>query len=450
VSRGRAAAAVFAAALAVFLASRVRQVSDSYYSLLVAEQLVSRGTLDLAEHFRGELPLDRFPGNRRDGMPYQVKRYGERVLYEFPLGAPLLATPWMAVAHVSGRGVLGADGYDRDRERRHQRILAALLAALFVAGAFVAADRLLPRRAALWATAALALATPVWSTASRGLWSHTAALALLGAALPLLAARQRGAAGGAARLGLLAAGAYACRPTASIVLALLGLHLARRDRRAGLRFAAGATAGLAVFTAVSWATWGSLLPPYYLAARLTVPSLESIAGVLVSPGRGLFVYLPALAAALAFGLARWGSLAERPLFALGAAGVALHAAVVASFPHWWGGHGYGPRLFTETVFFVTLIAASVAATLVRDGATAAGWRRTLAALAVAGAAIHGAGALSNQSNRWNWSPREVDEHPERLWDWRDPQFLAWANRAPREGATIGPPRASGDSSQQPP
>ena len=31
---------------------------------------------------------------------------------------------------------------------------------------------------------------------------------------------------------------------------------------------------------------------------------------------------------------------------------------MASFPHWWGGHGYGPRLFTETVFFQALLAAS--------------------------------------------------------------------------------------------
>jgi len=440
VSRRRAAAAVFAAALAVFLVSPVRQVSDSYYSLLVAEQLVTRGTLDLAEHFHGELPPERFPGNRRDGLPYHVKRYGERILYEFPLGAPLLATPWMAVAHALDLGVVGADGrYDRDRERRHQRLLAALLAALFVAGAFAAADRLLPRRAALATIAALALATPVWSTASRGLWSHTAELALLGLALPLVAARARGAVTGGRRLGLLAAGAYLCRPTAAIVILLVAFWLARAERRAAARFALGAGAVLAAFVALSWAVWESWLPPYYLAARLAVPPAEAIAGVLVSPGRGLFVYEPALAVALAFGAARWRSLAERPLFALGASGLAVHAAVVASFPHWWGGHGYGPRLFTETVFLQALIAASVAMTLVREGARATAWRRALAALAVLGAVIHGAGALSNQSNRWNWSPREVDVHPERLWDWRDPQLLAWANRGPRRGATIEEP-----------
>lgn len=438
-SRRRAAAALFVAALAVYLVSPVRQLSDSYYSLLVAEQAVSRGSLDLAEHFAGELPLDRFPGSRRDGLPYQVKRYGERLLYEFPLGAPLLSMPWMAASRAVGAGVLAADGrYDRDRERRHQKLLAALFTALFVAGAFVALDRLLPRRAALATTAVLALATPLWSTASRGLWSHTAELALLGLALPLLAARERGDDAGGFRLGLLAAGAYVCRPTASLVVVLLALHLLRRDRRAALRFAGGAAIVLAGFVALSWATWGSWLPPYYLAARLAPPGLASLAGVLLSPGRGLFVYEPALVAALAFGAARWRALELRPLFALGAAGVAAHAAVVASFPHWWGGHGYGPRLFTDTLFFQALLAASVVATLVRGASAAAGWQRVLVATALAGAVIHGAGALSNQSNRWNWSPAEVDERPERLWDWRDPQFLAWANRAPRAAAPPAP------------
>jgi len=442
VSRGRAAAAVFVAALAVFLASPVRQVSDSYYSLLVAEQLVARGTLDLGEYFAGELPLDRFPGNRQNGLPYQVKRRGDRVLYEFPLGASLLAAPWMAAARGFGVGVVGDDGrYDRRRERRHQKLLGGLMAALFAAGAFVALDRLVPRRAALVATAVLTLASPLWSTASRGLWSHTAELALLGLALPLIASRDRGSGAGAARLGLLAGGAYLCRPTAAIVIVLVGVWLARDGRRPAIRYGLGVLAMLVAFAAVSWSTWGTLLPPYYLAARLALPSLTSIGGVLISPGRGLLVYEPVLAGALLFGLARLGTLAERPLFALGAAGLGLHATVIASFPHWWGGHAYGPRLFTETLFYQALIAASVVATLVRDGRGAAGWRRTLAALATAGVVIHGAGALSNQSNRWNWSPAEVDERPERLWDWSDPQFLAWANRAPRESATGKSPAA---------
>jgi hypothetical protein len=38
--------------------------------------------------------------------------------------------------------------------------------------------------------------------------------------------------------------------------------------------------------------------------------------------------------------------------------------------------------------------------------------------------INGRGAISEATAMWNVRPVSVDEHPERLWDWRDPQFLA--------------------------
>jgi len=253
--------------------------------------------------------------------------------------------------------------------------------------------------------------------------------------LPLLAARERGTSHGGLRLGLLAAAACVCRPTAALALPLLAARLAAQDRRSALRFALGAGALLCLLGLSTWALWGSWVPPYQQAQRFDSPSGAALAGVLVSPSRGLFVYEPALAAALAFGAWRWRQLAQRPLFVLGAAGLASHALLLASFVHWWGGHGYGPRLFTETLFFQALVAASVAATLARSPAP--GWRRALVALAVAGVVIHGAGALSKQSNRWNESPAEIDGHPERLWDWRDPQLLAWANRAPRRAPVEG-------------
>jgi len=442
-AKPKAVAVVFLTAVALFFASSVRQVSDSYYSLLLAQQIATHGTLDLAEHFTGELPLDRFPGNRFEGLPYHVRRRGDAVLTEFPLGAPLLAAPWMGVAASLGIGVLDADGrYDRERERRHQRLLAALGAALFVAGAFVAARRRLSRRAALWSVAALAFATPVWSTASRGWWSHTAALVLLGLALPLAVGGRRDgpAVDRPALLGALLAGAYVCRPTTAIALALAGAALLVADRRAALRLAAGALPVLAGLVVVSWASWGTLLPPYYLSSRLGGPTLERLAGVLVSPSRGLLVFEPALAVALAYGAARWRRLEGRAFFGLGAAGLALHTLAVAGFPHWWGGHAYGPRLFTETVAYQALVAVPVVATLLAAGTADRRWRRALVATVLLGVVIHAGGALSNQGNRWNWSPVEVDEHPERLWDWSDPQGFAWLNRRPRAPRPEAPAR----------
>jgi hypothetical protein len=37
--------------------------------------------------------------------------------------------------------------------------------------------------------------------------------------------------------------------------------------------------------------------------------------------------------------------------------------------------------------------------------------------------VHFNGATNPRTFAWNHQPVNVDEHPERLWDWRDPQFL---------------------------
>ena len=86
---------------------------------------------------------------------------------------------------------------------------------------------------------------------------------------------------------------------------------------------------------------------------------------------------------------------------------------------------------TESIFFFVLCAVAVLPTLAGESSANRGWRRALVACAAAGVVIHAGGALSRQGMLWNALPRSVDEAPERIWDWSDPQWLAWANRAPR-------------------
>jgi membrane protein YdbS with pleckstrin-like domain len=46
----------------------------------------------------------------------------------------------------------------------------------------------------------------------------------------------------------------------------------------------------------------------------------------------------------------------------------------------------------------------------------------IAVLALAGIVIHAQGALRYQTWEWNVIPDNIDQHPSRTWDWRDPQF----------------------------
>jgi hypothetical protein len=49
-------------------------------------------------------------------------------------------------------------------------------------------------------------------------------------------------------------------------------------------------------------------------------------------------------------------------------------------------------------------------------------------LLIASVAMNAPGALSESANMWNATPN-IDTHPERLWDWRHPQFLAWTRNS---------------------
>jgi hypothetical protein len=54
------------------------------------------------------------------------------------------------------------------------------------------------------------------------------------------------------------------------------------------------------------------------------------------------------------------------------------------------------------------------------------WRPSqcaFAALLAASVFAHAQGGLNMQAQLWNETPVGVDQHPVRVWDWKDPQFL---------------------------
>src|SRR5262249_406361 len=105
--------------------------------------------------------------------------------------------------------------------------------------------------------------------------------------------------------------------------------------------------------------------------------------------------------------------------------VLLHRIAISSFPHWWGGHSYGPRFFSDMLPYLVYFLIPVVAWLpTLEGARREIARWTFAAAAIASVAIHAAGALSPDAMRWNMVPAPIDQQPARVWDWRSPQFLA--------------------------
>jgi hypothetical protein len=183
----------------------------------------------------------------------------------------------------------------------------------------------------------------------------------------------------------------------------------------------------------SWFQFGHLLPNYYRASRLQFDFFwVALAGNLISPARGLLVYVPSLFF-VSYLLVRYRRrLVYQRLVWLSLIIIASHLVVVSSFPHWWGGHSFGPRFTTDLVpWFVLLGILGLRAMLAwREEHTESSlivWRSQLAVgglLLLLSAFINTLGATSHPTWLWNMHPFSIDEHPERLWDWRQPQFLA--------------------------
>jgi hypothetical protein len=427
-------ATLFLVFLAILILSPVRQVSDASYSLLVSECLLRHGTFALDAYVRPPLDPAVHPTSADGELPYHLVEAKGHVYYRYPPGTPILSVPFVALSHLFGMSAVDpGGGYDSREERRMMFRLAALLMACLALVVYRTAGAVLSRRWSLVFTTAVLLTTQVWSTASRGLWSHTWAILLVSlAVLELVRHETLGRRLRPVLLASILSWAYFTRPTMAVGVAAVGVYLALRCRRALAPFAATVAGWLTMFVAASWWQFGRLLPPYYRPTKLGTPELwTGLAGNLVSPGRGLLVYLPHLLM-VAYWLIRYRRRsALAPLAALGVSAAAGHLLVVASFPIWWGGECFGPRLMTDAVPWLTLPSLLAVEGWLQASADrrsrGARFRLEAAAavaLTLAALAIHATGALSASTNSWNWTPVSVDHDPSRVWDWGDAQFLA--------------------------
>ena len=423
------AAIVFVATFAIFLASPMRPIGDSHYSMLLSEQILTRGSFTLDEYFR--LPLDpaKYPGinGERGAYPYQTEIVGAHVYYSFPVGSSILSVPFVALTRAAGVSAIGRNGtYDQRGERRIQTVLASLLMAALSALFFVTARLLLPVGWSLVAALVGAFGTQVWSTASLALWSDTWGILLLGAVVWMLLAHEaRGRPLHPPLLATLVAWMYIVRPTNVLVVLAVGVYLFLRDRWSVVSYLAVGGSWLAVFIGYSWVHFHRPLPSYYMGRDVTFERFwKPLAAHLLSPGRGLLVYVPVVLFVLWLAVRYRRNLPHRRLVALAIIGMVAHLVVISGFSLWHAGAAYGPKYTTGIVpWLFPLAVLGMRAMLDRGPApravVAAG--AILAALSVA---IQYRGAWVPATLDWNFHPPIETHADEKVWNWRAPQFAA--------------------------
>lgn len=424
--------------------SRIGTSFDSRWTVYIAESIWNHRDTNLDE-YRAAIESNKFyalecvdaAGHVRTGGPIACDGHW----YDsYPIGGTLLTTPLVVAAvdvmralHplISGlhssqpviEGFLEGD-FDAAHPLIEMEAASMLLAASAVMMFFIA-RLFLPRPRAVWLALLFGLATSAYSIAGRALWQHTPSMLLLTIVIYLLLrAQDRPALAGWA--GLPVALAYTCRPTDALFVMIFTAYVVVRHRKYLGWYLLAAAQVATAFITYDFSIYHNVFSPYYRTDLIGfLPSnwprmAVALAGNLVSPARGLLIFTPVFVFAIAAMIGRrW----RTPLAPWLATLALAQWIIVSSYvSNWWAGHSYGPRFFTDVtpVFVLFLIP------YLQDwNELARAARVAFVACALLGFAIHVRGGWSEAVIQWNTNPLNVDQHPERNWDWSDPPFLRW-------------------------
>lgn len=365
-----------------------------------ARRHFERGTLTKPASMYYLMPT-RFPG-------VYANRYG--------IGAGLFATPFVAAAYPFAHDIYARSGV---------AVLwhACKFASAFVVAAaavilFLAARLFVRPSSAAWLALAYGLGTCAWSSTSQTLWQHGPMDLLLALGSYFLLREDR--ARSAPWVGLCYASAFLCRPTAAVAVLAAGVYYAFKDRRALLRFVlGGAPMALLLVTynlyyfgkpivlgqlathvsmgGSSEVVQGARAGTSALASQVFKTSLGSgLAGIFLSPSRGMLVFSPILGVALWGLVSIWRDARYQALRPIAVAGVAM-CLMVARWYGWWGGWCYGYRLLVDAVVLLSFLAIPVIESIRR--------RRALSWLFVAcltwSVLVQAVGAFAYDVAGWN-------------------------------------------------
>jgi hypothetical protein len=385
------------------VASKVGNLSDNIWYIPTSISILHDGDIDLSEF------ADQINAYRNYGL-LASDRFG--LVNAFPIGVSVVALPFAFIG-----GLFDVPSF------QIAVVAANVFAALSVVVLFALAGNLgcsVPK--SLFIAGVFAFATSHLSIHAGGLWSHNVAvlISLLAFYIVTQTTRQWVLA-----LPFLLFLGYLSRPDFSLlILAVIG-YLALQDKEKAIQVAAMLAVLMVGFFIWSYLGYGDFLPPYYRSSRLSPDGFgEHLTGQMFSPNRGLFIFNPI------FLLSLWGGVIAfrrdvtfKILYRFILVVCLLFFAVVACFAHWWGGYSFGPRLHAPMLGLLTILLIPALNELPQSLLARRALMAFIVLATVWGGYVHIKAAVSMSVHTWNFVPVSVDEHPERIWDWKDMQIF---------------------------
>lgn len=411
-------------AFVIYSNSRITSRTDTIWSLYIATSIANTGNFDLDEYRHLIMPDD-----------YRVESVNGHIYSIFPIGTPLMVAPFVFILdHFPAIIGLRLSAYLVDHQPddivfQVEKLIASFLAAVNCVVIFVLARQHLDVVKSIVLTTIFAFGTSTWSVASRGLWQHGPSMLSLSLAVYSLVSAQKNLLF-VPLTGFFLAFSFLVRPTNIISIFLLTAYVWSAFRPYWGYFVLALLAIMVPFFAYNYSIYSSLLSPYYAPQSLGGSPflMEALAGNLVSPSRGLFVFSPVLVLSI-LGFYRtlqrpqyWLQNLNAYLFCV----VVLHWLAISMFRHWYGGWSVGPRFFADMTPYLIYLLVSVLDTLsLSEQRLVRPQMLTLmfVGLMLFSIFVHYRCSTDRGPESWNAIPVNIDEDPRRLWDWSDIQFL---------------------------
>ena len=362
-----------------------------------------------------DFDLDEFPFLYEGEMPWFLQRINGRVVSAYPPWAGVLAIPVYLLPVLGGLSAQSPWIHDLEK------LSATLITALSVVLLLFTLRRLTNEKIAWSIALVYAFATSSFSSSSQALWQHGPSQLFLTLTIYWLV-KGLDEPKFSAYAGLALGSAIICRPSNALMAIPIAAYVLLKRRDQFLGFCLATVPPLLWFIAYNMHYNGSpvstgfaigIIDPsrlWNLGAHLfRTPLSEGLAGILISPSRGLFIYSPILLFAFVGMVMVWRNSKLVLLKYLSLAPL-LTILLTAKWINWWGGGSYGPRLLADITPFLCLYLYPP----FERAQSRPLLKYAIACLIALSIGLHALRVFGGGD--WNGHPL-VDWHPERLWSW---------------------------------
>ena len=425
---------VFVVVYLVYLSSPIMLSLDSHWSIHTSLSMIYESNTDLNEYMPEIIADDYKAVEKIEGRYYTI----------FPIGVSILAIPFVAVADVvlqpiiekipfllnfynqkSGKNVTNISEIRLiDVFPAVEMVIASFYCAVSAVFVFLIARLRLSLLYSFLVVFIFAFCTSSWSTSSRALWQHGPSVLMLSIALYYLLTVKNHK----KYLHYIAiplALSFIIRPTNAIPIFFISFYVFINYRSSFTKYLLVAAPFSILYFAYNLTIYDQLLANYSQPNRVFQfeKFFEALAGNIISPARGLLVFSPILILAF-YGLVRYFPKKLNSMNFLVMIIMLSHWFLISSFPHWYGGHSYGSRLFTDMLPFIMhfiVLAYQKISSMTKNKQLLI--QLLLSPLLLFSFYVHYKGSHEIAVHLWNSKPTKIQEDTSRLWEWSDMQMF---------------------------